>query len=117
MRPICRRRRPRYCRHIYHLRKFRFVPFNELGALVTDATAIDAYLADLAAAFDFERLRKFRVVVDCCNGTSSLLLQRLNEQYGFSFILINAATDGRHFAHSPATNARTVALQLTRHGN
>lgn len=97
---------------IYHLRKFRFVPFNELGALATDATAIDAYLADLAAAFDFERLRKFRVVVDCCNGTSSLLLQRLNEQYGFSLILINAATDGRHFAHSPITNARTVALQL-----
>ena len=97
---------------IYHLRKFRFAPFNELGALSTDSSSIDNYLAELAVVFDFDRLRKFRVVVDCCNGTSSLLLQRLNDKYGFSFILINAATDGRQFAHSPATNARTVALQL-----
>ncbi len=97
---------------IYHLRNFRFVPYNQLGALSSDSTAIGAYLSSLAGAFDFERLRSSRVVVDCCNGTSSLLLQRMNEEYGFSFILINAATDGGQFAHSPATNSRTVALQL-----
>jgi phosphomannomutase len=97
---------------IYHLRHFRYATYRELGRLSYDADAIDAYLAELAPAFDFDRLRAFRVVVDCCNGTSALVLRRLNEAYGFRFILINAATEGGRFAHEPSTNARTVGLQL-----
>ena len=97
---------------IYHLRRFRYAPHDKLGKLLNDSTAIDYYLAQLALAFDFERLRRFRVVVDCCNGTSALILRRLNESHGFRFILINAATDGGRFAHEPSTTARTVGLQL-----
>ncbi|MDX2181113.1 MAG: hypothetical protein SFV18_16075 [Bryobacteraceae bacterium] len=73
--------------------------------------AIDPYLDDLERAFDFDSLRRFRVVVDCSNGTSSPILARLNERFGFRFVLINAATDGS-FAHVPSTSARMVALQL-----
>lgn len=97
---------------IYHLRKFRFVPYQELGAIRPDTGALDAYLDEIAAVYDFDRLRRFRVVVDCCNGTSALVLRRLNERFGFSFILINGRVEGVEFAHEPNTSARIVGLQL-----
>ena len=71
-----------------------------------------AISTDLAAAFDFDTLRPFKVVVDCCNGTSSLILRRLNERFGFRFILINQQIEGVAFAHEPNTSSRTAGLQL-----
>jgi phosphomannomutase len=96
----------------YHLRKFDFVEWNRLGSLRKDDTALDAYLDELAAAFDFPSLKRFRVLIDCCNGTSSLILRRMNERFGFRFILINEKTEGVSFAHEPTTASSTVALQL-----
>jgi phosphomannomutase len=97
---------------IYHLKKFSFADWDKLGRLRADNSALDAYLDQLAAVYDFPALRGFKVVVDCCNGTSSLILRRMNERFGFRFILINERVEGVHFAHEPVTNARTVALQL-----
>jgi phosphomannomutase len=96
---------------IYHLRKFAYADWSGLGKREEDREAVDRYLEDLEQVFDFEALRRFRVVVDCCNGTSAITLARLNERYGFGFVLINARTGGG-FAHEPEINARTVALQL-----
>jgi len=97
---------------IYHLRKFSFVEWDKLGAVRSEADAIDRYLDELAAVFDLDAVRGFKVVVDCCNGTSSLILRRMNERFGLEFLLINAEIEGRAFAHEPTTNARTVKLQL-----
>jgi phosphomannomutase len=97
---------------IYHLRKFDFVDWTAIGHLRQDSTALDSYLDELAQAFDFDRLRRFRVVVDCCNGTSSLILRRLNDRFGFSFILINERIEGVDFAHEPNTASRILGLQL-----
>ena len=97
---------------VYHLRKFDFVEWSRIGQVREEANAIDPYLDELASVYDFAALRRFKVVVDCCNGTSSLILQRLNERFGFQFLLINAQIEGVEFAHEPSTNARTVALQL-----
>ena len=97
---------------IFHLRKFDFVEWNSIGKLRTDDSALDAYLDELSTAFDFGELKRFKVVVDCCNGTSALILRRMNERFGFRFILINEKIEGVSFAHEPSTAARTVALQL-----
>ena len=97
---------------IFHLHKFDFVEWTAIGKLRMDDSALDAYLDDLASAFDFERLKRFKVVVDCCNGTSALILRRMNDRLGFGFILINEKIEGVSFAHEPATASRTVALQL-----
>ena len=97
---------------IYHLRRTSFVEWDALGHLREDPTAVDAYLDDLAAAFDFDALRRFRIVVDCCNGTSALILRRMNVRHGFGFILINEQIEGVSFAHEPATTAKHVRLQL-----
>jgi phosphomannomutase len=97
---------------IYHLKKFSFVEWNELGKLRSEANALDPYLDELAAVFDFDALRRLRVVVDCCSGTSALILRRMNERFGLSFILINEKMQGVAFAHEPATNKDMVGLQL-----
>lgn len=97
---------------IYHLKKFAYVPHGRLGRLATYEEAIDHYLDDLAAEFPLEQLRRYRVLADCTNGTSALLLRRMRERFGQDFVLINDRIDGRHFAHEPATNRRTVEMQL-----
>jgi len=97
---------------IYHLKKFAFVEWNHLGRVCNETHAIDRYLDDLAASYDFEVLRKFRVLVDCCNGTSSLILRRANQRFGAGFILINEKIEGVSFAHEPSTTRDAVALQL-----
>ncbi|MEO7145798.1 MAG: hypothetical protein ABI165_20075 [Bryobacteraceae bacterium] len=97
---------------IYHLRKFAFADWTAVGKLRAESGAIDRYLDDLAAAYDFTALRRAKVVVDCCNGTSSPILRRMNERFGFQFILINETTEGVWFAHEPSTTRSTMALQL-----
>ena len=97
---------------VYHLRRTAFVPWDRLGQLRTDSGALDAYLDDLAEAFDLPALRRFRVVADCCNGLSALILRRMIDRFGLSLVLINEALHGVTFAHEPSTTARTVALQL-----
>ncbi len=97
---------------IYHLRKFDLADWTRIGRLRKQDDSIDLYLDDLAAVFDFAALRKFRVVVDCCNGTSALILRQLNRRFGFEFILINVKIEGVTFAHEPSTTRDTVGLQL-----
>jgi phosphomannomutase len=97
---------------IYHLKKFSFVEWNRMGKLRFEENALDPYLDDLGRVFDFDALRRFRVMVDCCSGTSALILRRMNERFGFSFILINEKMQGVAFAHEPATNKDMVGLQL-----
>lgn len=97
---------------IYHLKKFSYQTWDKLGSLQEDSTALDAYLDDLARVYSLDKLRRFKVVVDCCNGTSSLILRRMNQRFGFEFILINEKLGSAAFAHEPNTSSATVALQL-----
>jgi phosphomannomutase len=97
---------------IYHLKKFSFAEWDRIGRLRTEDNPIDLYLEELAGVYDFAALRRFQVVVDCCNGTSSLILRRLKERFGFRFILVNEEIEGVSFAHEPSTTQKTVALQL-----
>ncbi|MCP5117639.1 MAG: hypothetical protein GY953_42995, partial [bacterium] len=47
-----------------------------------------------------------------CNGTSSLILRRLEARHGLNLILINEPLQGVKFAHEPATTRTTVNQQL-----
>lgn len=97
---------------IYHLRKFNYTGWTGVGTLREYDGAIDEYIDNLARVFDFDSLKKFKVLVDCCNGTSSLILQRLKVRFGFSFTLINAKLAGVNFAHDPVISSDTISLQL-----
>jgi phosphomannomutase len=96
----------------YHLRRTAYVEWDALGRRREEPAALDAYLDELAQAYEFAALRRFKVVVDCCSGTSAIVLRRLNERHGFDFILINERLEPVTFAHEPGTTARMVALQL-----
>jgi phosphomannomutase len=95
---------------LYHLRRFAFVDWKSIGKMRLEEDALDLYLDDLAAAFDFSALARYKILVDCANGTSSKILRRLIDRHGFRFILINERIGT--FAHEPNTSASTVALQL-----
>jgi phosphomannomutase len=95
---------------LYHLRRFAFVDWKNIGHLRREEDALDLYLDDLAAAFDLSALARYKILVDCANGTSSKILRRLNDRHGLRFILINERMGA--FAHEPNTSASTVALQL-----
>lgn len=97
---------------IYHLKKFEMAEWRGLGHLHADDTATERYLDDLAEVFDLPRLARFRVLVDCTNGTSAPILARMNQRFGTRFILINEPLEGRDFAHEPSTTRKMVALQL-----
>jgi phosphomannomutase len=97
---------------IYHLKKFQFEEWRGLGQLKHDEAAIDCYLDDLVQAFDLDRVKRFRVLVDSTNGTSAPILKRMNERFGTQFILINEPIEGRAFAHEPSTTRKMVEMQL-----
>lgn len=97
---------------IYHLRRFDFAGWQGIGKLRQWTDGIEHYVEELAEHYDFEALRRFLVVADCCNGTSSLILRRLEARYGLRVILLNERIDGIRFAHEPATNREMVGLQL-----
>jgi len=97
---------------IYHLRKFEYVDWQGVGSVRQHTTAIDEYIDDLARVFDFTAAKGLRIVADCCNGTSSLILRRLNERYGLDLILINDKPHGTHFAHDPVISSEIIGLQL-----
>lgn len=97
---------------IYHLRRFSYADWPEIGKLRLNNDAVDWYLDQLATVFDFEAIRRYRVVADCCNGTSALILQRMIDRFQLPLILINAQMRGVSFAHDPATTRETAGLQL-----
>lgn len=97
---------------IYHLKKFAFVEWNQIGKLSTAENAIDTYLDDLERVFDFAALSKFRIAVDCCNSTSATIFERVRQRFNWPLILINARLEGQAFAHEPETSARMVGSQL-----
>ncbi len=97
---------------IYHLRKFDLVDWTGIGRLRREADAIEKYVQELSSYYDLEALGRFRIVADCCNGTSSQILRALQERHGLQFVLINERVDGIRFAHDPVTTRDMVGLQL-----
>jgi phosphomannomutase len=95
---------------LYHLRRFTFATWERVGRLRQEDDAIDHYLDELASVYDLAALARFKVIVDCANGTSSRILRRLAERHGLRFILINERMGA--LAHEPNTSAAMVALQL-----
>jgi phosphomannomutase len=97
---------------IYHLRKFEYVDWQGVGSVRHHQYAIDEYIDELGRVFDFSAAKGLRIVADCCNGTSSLILRRLNERFALDLILINDKPHGTHFAHDPVISADIIGLQL-----
>ena len=97
---------------IYHLRKFDFKDWTQVGRLHFDEEAIEFYIGELERVFEVRDLVGLKIVADCSSGLSSLILKRLKERHPLDITMINATLESKAFAHTPNTNARTVGLQL-----
>jgi phosphomannomutase len=64
--------------------EFRRAGFRELGKVLPRTDAIERHLARVYAAIDTRaiRARRFKVVVDCCNGVGGLIMEPLLKELG-----------------------------------
>jgi phosphomannomutase len=99
-----------------------YATWDRLGATVADAQAARRHLdAVLALPFvDVEgiRARRFKVVLDCCNGAGAVILPALLEALGCEVAAINMEPDGR-FPRAPepvADNLGEVEALVARVG-
>ncbi|MCP5118463.1 MAG: hypothetical protein GY953_47230, partial [bacterium] len=83
-----------------------------IGNLREEEDSIEHYVSELAEHYDFAALRRFKLLIDCCSGTSSLILRRIEKRFRLNLILINEPLNGVKFAHEPATTRATVNQQL-----
>jgi phosphomannomutase / phosphoglucomutase len=65
----------------------------------TDSPVLDRYVEDLAGRFELER--PIRLVVDCGNGTGSVVAQRLLEAVGVDVVPLYCESDGTFPNHHP----------------
>jgi phosphomannomutase len=87
---------------IYHQGEFTLVPADKHKDLLFEENPMDPHLQKLLNALDVEKIRrkKFKVVIDCCNGAGAVLAPRFLEALGCETILLNPIPDGA-FAHHP----------------
>lgn len=99
-----------------------YVEWNELGAVTTDAGAIERHL-DLVLSLpqlDVEgiRSRQFRVALDCCHGAGGAIIPALLERLGCTVFSIGLETDGR-FPRPPepiASQLGDLSALVKKHG-
>lgn len=88
--------------NVFHQGDYTLVENERLGTVTHDDGAAQRHLqlllehADLAAL----RQRRFRVVVDCCNGAGTQLAPQLLEALGCEVVVLNGEPTG-HFARPP----------------
>ena len=88
--------------NVFHQGDFTLVENEQIGSVSADPGSLDRHLEMLLAHTDVEALRRrrFKVVVDCCNGAGTQLAPRLLEALGCDLIVLNGEATG-HFAHPP----------------
>lgn len=96
---------------IYHGGIFNSAKWNRIGKILPAPSDIsDLYIEDLAGLVDADAVaaRKFRVVMDFCNGSGSLLRERLAHRFGLDCIPINDILSGS-LPHDPEPRPRSSA--------
>lgn len=66
---------------LYHLRKFDFKDWTQMGCQHANDEAIDCYVDVLEQVFDIHALAGVRIAADCSGGLSGLILKRLRDRY------------------------------------
>jgi len=82
--------------------KINYVPYTKLGKVTQFNQAIDLHLKSVLSVVNPAIIKKkrFKVVLDTCNGAGSVIIPRLLTQLGGKVIHLNSALDGK-FAHNP----------------
>jgi phosphomannomutase len=83
-------------------KEFRAAPWDAMGTVGEDHAATERHIQKVLDYIDVEaiRARKFKVVLDGCNGAGNTVSPRLLEILGCELVHINQSLDGK-FAHNP----------------
>lgn len=95
---------------IYHMERFRKVPFNRLGTWNTNQNYVDGYFKHLTSFLNRKAVaeKKYKIVIDPCNGAGALFINHFSRWLGCELIPINNTPSG-HFPHDPEPRPRNAS--------
>ncbi len=96
---------------IYHGGVFRSARWNQTGRIEPAPETIpEEYVEDLAGLVNVREIavHRFRVVTDFCNGSGSVLKQRIADRFGLDMVPINDLLSGS-LPHDPEPRPRSSA--------
>ncbi|MCD6472323.1 phosphoglucosamine mutase [Candidatus Aerophobetes bacterium] len=101
---------------IYKEKRIKRAAWNEIKSVYYDTSAIENHLEKLLEIVDKDNIRrkKFKVVLDACNGAASKISPLLLRRLGCKVTEINCKPDGV-FPHSPEpipSNLRELSLKV-----
>ncbi len=87
---------------IYNKRNFKEVPKKKIKPVIEDSTANEKHINRVLAHADVDLIsrRKFKVVLDSCNGAGSIITPKFLKALGCEITKINCDTDSI-FPHNP----------------
>jgi len=87
---------------LYKKDEIKYVSWNEIKRVNREKGAIENHLEKVLSIVDREKIaqKRFKVVVDACNGTGGLITPELLRRLGCEVLTINSEPDG-FFAHPP----------------
>lgn len=94
---------------IYHAHNYRYCPWDKIGSLQSiPESAASAYLDMIASLVDSRLIasKKYRIIIDCCNGSGSILAAGFAERLGFELVPINDELSGI-LPHDPEPRPRS----------
>jgi len=77
--------------NIYHHSSFLLKPSTEYKDIIEDNSAYDIHISEILSSVDVEKIKnkKFKVVIDSCNGAGSIITVKLLKELGCEVIPIN----------------------------
>ena len=96
--------------NILHSRQFKLEPWDKLGCVTElDSLHIQDYIDEIFNGLNLKSLKqaKLKVVVDCCNGSASVIIKQIFDRAGVELITINDELDG-YLPHDPEPRPRTA---------
>lgn len=105
---------------LYHSKNFDCGRWDQMGTLETDDTATAEHIRRVLELVDTDKIRekRFKVVLDGCNGAGSVISPILLEKLGCETVLINCELTGL-FPHNPEPlneNLVQLAEAVKQHG-
>lgn len=96
--------------NILHSRQFKLEPWDKLGSIADlDSKYLLEYIKEIFKGLNLKAIQKakLKVVVDCCNGSASVIIKQIFEKAGLDLITINDELNG-YLPHDPEPRPRTA---------
>ncbi len=89
-------------REFYENKNFKFTEYNQLGSLQLNNDANDVHIKHILSKIDVDLIKKkkFKVILDSCNGAGAVITEKLLKELGCEVIKLNCSLD-KDFPRDP----------------